>query len=215
MSLAYQPDTQQRYTYQDYLSWPDEPRYELLDGEAVMMTAPSTMHQRVIRELVTQLTIALRSKSKDCEVFPAPFDVRLGTADAANDQTRTVVQPDISVICDRNKLDDKGCKGAPDWIIEVLSPSTASIDLIRKLRLYERFGVREYWVIHPTDRVVMMWTLGDDGRYGAVLIEETQGSQASVLFPDLVLEWDVLFPPPEPPVYLKEPPPGIYYHRPE
>lgn len=215
MSLARQPDTQQRYTYQDYLTWPDDVRYELLDGEAVMMTAPSTMHQRVIRELVTQLTIALRSKHRDCEVFPAPFDVRLAATDAANDQTRNVVQPDISVICDRSKLDDKGCKGAPDWIIEVLSPSTASIDLIRKLRLYERFGVREYWVIHPTDRVVMMWTLGADGRYGAVLIEETQGTQTSALFPELVLEWNELFPPPEPPVYLKEPPPGIYYRRPE
>jgi Uma2 family endonuclease len=213
MSLAYQLDTQQRYSYQDYLTWPDDVRYELLEGEAVMMTAPSTMHQRVIRELVRQ--IGNHFVGKDCEVFPAPFDVRLAAADTADDQTRTVVQPDISVICNRNKLDDKGCKGAPDWIIEVLSPSTASVDLIRKLRLYERFGVREYWVIHPIDRVVMMWTLGDDGRYGAVLIEETQGLQASVLFPDLVLEWDELFPPPEPPVYLKEPPPGIYYRRPE
>lgn len=211
MALAHNIDTQQRYTYQDYLGWPDDVQYELLNGEAVMMTAPSTLHQRVIRELVTQLTIGLRNKKADCEVFPAPFDVRLAAADAANDQTRNVVQPDISVICDKGKIDDKGCKGAPDWIIEVLSPSTASKDLIHKLRLYERFGVREYWVVHPTDRVVMMWQLGDDGRYGAVLIEETQGTQTSGLFPDLVLEWDVLFPPPEPPVYLKEPPPGIYY----
>lgn len=213
MSLAYQLDTQQRYTYQDYLRWSDEVRYELLDGEPVMMSAPSTMHQRVIRELVTQLTIALRGKS--CEVFPAPFDVCLAAADAADDQINNVVQPDISVICDGNKIHDKGCKGAPDWIIEVLSPSTASKDLVHKLRLYERYGVQEYWVVHPIDRVVMMWQLcADSGRYGAVLIEETQGTQTSALFPYLVLEWDVLFPPPEPPVYAKEPPPGVYYSRP-
>ncbi|MDQ5768927.1 Uma2 family endonuclease [Thiothrix subterranea] len=210
MSLAYQLDTQQRYTYQDYLRWPDDVRYELLGGEPVVMSAPSTMHQRVIRELVTQLTIALRGKS--CEVFPAPFDVCLAADDAADDQINNVVQPDISVICDGNKIHDKGCKGAPDWIIEVLSPSTASRDLIHKLRLYERYGVREYWVVHPIDRVVMMWQLSaDSGRYGAVLIEETQGMQASGLFPDLVLEWDVLFPPPKPLVYVKEPPPGDYY----
>lgn len=207
MPLAYQLDTKQRYTYQDYLRWPDDVRYELLDGEAFMMSAPSTQHQRVIRELVTQLTIALRGKS--CEVFPAPFDVCLAHADAADDQINNVVQPDISVICDSHKIHDKGCKGAPDWIIEVLSPSTASHDLIRKLRQYEHHGVREYWVVHPVDRVVMMWQLGGDGRYGAVLIEETRGAQASALFPELVLEWDVLFPPPE----VKEPPPGIYYSR--
>ena len=212
MSLAHQLDVQQRYTYQDYLRWPDDVRYELLDGEPVMMSAPSTLHQRVIRELVTQLTMALRGTS--CEVFPAPFDVCLAAAEAADDQINNVVQPDISVICDSNKIHDKGCKGAPDWIIEVLSPSTASRDLIHKLRLYERYGVQEYWVIHPIDRVVMMWQLAaDSGRYGAVLIEETQGTQASGLFPDLVLEWDVLFPPPEPPVYVKEPPPGVYYSR--
>lgn len=104
---------------------------------------------------------------KPCEVFPTPFDVRLAALDATDDQTNNVVQPD------------------------------ASKDMIHKLRLYERHGVREYWVVHPVDRVVMMWTLGDDGRYGAVLIEETQGSQASALFPDRVLEWDVLFPPPQ------------------
>lgn len=210
MSLAHQLDIQQHYTYQDYLRWPDDIRYELLDGVPFMMSAPSTLHQRVIRELVRQIGNFLVGKS--CEVFPAPFDVCLAVTDAADDQISNVVQPDISVICDSHKIHDKGCKGAPDWIIEVLSPSTASRDLIYKLRQYERYGVHEYWVVHPVDRVVMMWQLSaDTGRYGAVLIEETQGTQASGLFPDLVLEWDVLFPPPEPPVYVKEPPPGVYY----
>ena len=198
MPLASQPDAQKQYTYQDYLRWPDEVRYELLDGKALMMAAPGVLHQRIVRELVTQLTLAFRGKS--CEVFPAPFDVCLSAADAADDQIDNVVQPDISIICDAGKLDDRGCKGAPDWIIEVLSPSTASRDLIHKLRQYERHGVREYWVVHPTDRVVMMWQLqtDDSKHYGNVLIEETRGTRASALFPGLLLEWDTLFPPPAP-----------------
>ncbi|MDD5392041.1 MAG: Uma2 family endonuclease [Thiothrix sp.] len=165
MSLAYQLGTQEHFTYADYCKWSEDERWELIDGVAYAMAAPSTTHQRVISELVRQIGNFL--VGKPCEVFPAPFDVRLAATDATDDQTNNVVQPDISIICDKNKLDDKGCKGAPDWIIEVLSPSTASKDLIHKLRLYERHGVREYWVVHPVDRVVMMWTLCTDGRYGA------------------------------------------------
>lgn len=211
MSVAHQLDTQKHYTYRDYLLWPDDVRYELLDGEAYMMSAPSVVHQRIVSELVRQIGNFLVDKS--CEVFPAPFDVCLNEdEDAADDQINNVVQPDISVICDSNKLHEKGCKGAPDWIIEVLSPSTASRDLIHKLRKYECHGVREYWVVHPADRIVMMWRLQTDTRrYGNVLIAETQGAQTSALFPELALEWDILFPPPEPPTYVKEPPPGVYH----
>ncbi|MEZ5477115.1 MAG: Uma2 family endonuclease [Thiolinea sp.] len=148
MPVAHPLDSQQNYTYQDYLQWPDTLRYELLDGQAFMMSAPSVLHQRVVRELVRQLGNFFLDSA--CEVLPAPFDVCLdAAADVADEHINTVVQPDISVICDKNKLHDRGCKGAPDWVIEVLSPSSASRDLIHKLRQYERYGVAEYWVVHP------------------------------------------------------------------
>lgn len=146
-----------KYTYADYLTWDDGNRYELIDGEVYMMSAPSSTHQRISVELATQLRVYLRGKR--CEVFPAPFDVRL---DADSDDT--VVQPDISVICDPTKVDERGCKGAPDMVIEILSPSTASHDQVLKFNKYLEVGVREYWMVYPDMRTVQV-NLLIDGRY--------------------------------------------------
>lgn len=120
------PD-EKRYTYGDYLTWPDEERWELIEGVPYDMTpAPSTNHQRILGELFRQISTFLLDR--DCEVFIAPFDVRLPEGDEADEQIITVVQPDIAVICDPAKIDRRGCRKAPDFIIEILSPSTAAKD---------------------------------------------------------------------------------------
>jgi Uma2 family endonuclease len=133
-----------RYTYEDYCAWETDKRYELIDGEAYMMSAPSVNHQIVSRELSGQFWNFL--KGKPCQVFAAPFDVRLfPRADGSDD---TVVQPDLLVICDASKIaDGKACRGAPDMVIEILSPSKTETPLLLKFTKYLKAGVREYWII--------------------------------------------------------------------
>ncbi len=153
-----------RHTYGDYLTWTDEKRWEIMEGVPHAMTpAPTTFHQRISGAIFNRIYTYLEDKR--CEVFHAPFDVRLGSEDVEDDQWDTVVQPDISVVCDESKIDEKGCRGAPDWIIEIISPSTASRDHIQKRRLYETYGVKEYWLVDPSYRLVHIYRLGDDGTY--------------------------------------------------
>lgn len=153
MNTVVQQSQTQRFTYADYRRWPSDERWELIDGEAFNMSpAPSRRHQEVVGEIFRQTANFLQGKP--CRAYVAPFDVRLPQADEADDQTRTVVQPDIAVICDFAKLDDQGCRGAPDWVVEVISPLTAAKDHIKKRALYERHGVKEYWLVHPLDCVV-------------------------------------------------------------
>ncbi|MBI5331354.1 MAG: Uma2 family endonuclease [Betaproteobacteria bacterium] len=175
------------YTYADYQTWPDDVRYELLDGEAYMMTGPTRMHQELVGGIFRQVADAL--EGTPCRPYVAPFDVRLPRANEADDRIDTVVQPDISVICDRSKLDDKGCRGAPDWVIEVLSPATSSHDHIRKRRIYERHGVREYWLVHPTDKVALVYLL-ENGVYGKPGAYELLGVQPCVILPEVTIDWD-------------------------
>ena len=122
-----------------------------------------------------------------------PVDVRLPFTNEADEDIVSVVQPDILVVCDESKLDERGCRGAPDWIIEVLSPATAARDQIQKLALYEKQGVKEYWLVHPTDRVVSIYRLGPDGRYGRPEIAETKGARGVGLFEGLEIDWDRVF----------------------
>jgi Uma2 family endonuclease len=180
------------FTYADYYRWPEDERWELIDGEAYAMAAPSRAHQTVVGELFRQIANYLIGKP--CQPFIAPFDVRLPNREEADDEVTTVVQPDISVICDPDKLDDRGCRGAPDWVIEVLSPSTAAKDQIEKLAVYERVGVREVWLVHPTDHVLSIYTQGENRRYGKPAIHETIGTLTPGLFPDLLIEWGLVFP---------------------
>lgn len=177
----------EHHTYADYCRWPDGVRYELVDGRAhAMSPAPSSRHQEVLGELFRQIADAL--DGKPCRAYLAPFDVRLPRGDESDDAIETVVQPDLSVICDRSKIDERGCRGAPDWIIEVLSPSTAGHDMIVKRALYEREGVREYWIVHPTDRVVTIHTLVA-GAYGKPFVHEFEGRLVSHVLPDVVIDW--------------------------
>jgi Uma2 family endonuclease len=144
------------YTYADYLGWETDERYELIDGLPYAMSpAPGWFHESVSVEIVHKLRSFLEGKT--CKVFSAPFDVRLN-ADGADD---TVVQPDVTVVCDRSKLSDKGkgCNGAPDLAVEILSPSSAKMDRIVKYKQYEKYGVREYWLVDPTHKTVEVYTL--------------------------------------------------------
>lgn len=153
------------YSYKDYLNWPDSERWELIGGVAFNMTpAPSRKHQKVLAALLSEIYIFL--KGKDCEVYGAPFDVRLPEGGEKDEEIKTVVQPDLVVVCDKSKLDDRGCKGSPDLVVEIVSPSTASKDYIEKLALYERYGVKEYWIVHPADEIVMVYKPVEDRKYG-------------------------------------------------
>lgn len=155
---------QEVFTYADYLQWEDG-RWELVNGIVYDMSpAPSRMHQRVTGDLFARIHALLHDSP--CEVYVAPFDVRLPDGETtADDEILTVVQPDIVVVCDEQKLDDRGCIGAPDLVVEVLSPSTALLDLKEKRDLYERHGVQEYWIVHPVDKVVMVYRMDNDGVY--------------------------------------------------
>jgi len=155
------PAKKELFTFADYLAWDGEERYELLDGEAVMLASPSTAHQLISGELYRQFANYLEGKK--CRVISAPFDVRLFEEEGDRpEDVQTVVQPDLSVICDPNKLDEHGCKGAPDLTLEILSPSNARHDLLVKLDLYQQAGVREYWVVSPEDKTVHIFLRDGD-----------------------------------------------------
>ena len=145
------------YTEEDYYNLPENVRAELIDGQIYYMAAPSRIHQRILGFLFNTIFNYLQAKDGPCEVYPAPFAVKLFSEDDKN-----VVEPDISVICNPNKLTDRGCTGAPDWIVEIVSPSNSSHDYIRKLNLYADAGVREYWIVNPKDQSVWVYFLEQD-----------------------------------------------------
>ena len=176
MSALRKPIQQEakRYTYADYCSGEDDERWELIDGVPYAMAAPLIPHQRVSSRIHVQIGSFLHKKT--CEVFYAPTDVRLN-ADTSDD---TVVQPDLLVVCDKSKIDNKGIIGAPDLIIEILSPSSASHDTIRKFMLYLKSNVREYWIVDPVTGSVIVNIL-KDGSYIAKAYEKTEVVPVSVL----------------------------------
>ena len=145
-----------RYTYSDYCTWDDELRWELIDGVAYAMSAPNTVHQSISFNILMELGTYLKDKS--CKVFHAPFDVRLN-ADKGDD---TVVQPDIIVICDKSIITDTGCKGAPDMVIEIISPSSSRRDRTIKFDKYREAGVCEYWIVDPDTKTMAVHILKDD-----------------------------------------------------
>jgi Uma2 family endonuclease len=157
-------DLDRRFSYGDYRSWEDGERWELIEGQAWSMSpAPRTDHQALSLWLASAIHAFL--KGKPCRVFAAPFDVLLPTGDEADDDVDSVVQPDIAVFCDRSKLREAGARGAPDFVVEILSPSTAKKDLSEKFRLYETRGVREYWIVDPGNRSVLAFRLKAPGTF--------------------------------------------------
>jgi len=181
-----------RFTYGDYLTWDDDERWELIDGVPYNMSpAPLVAHQRILGAL--HLEFGNWFKGKGCQVFFAPFDVRLPEADESDDLIETVVQPDLAVVCDKMKLDKAGCRGAPDLIIEILSPGTAHKDLKVKRDRYERAGVREYWIVNPGERSVMIFTRNKDDRYGRPEVYNDGDDVRVGIFPDLVISLAAVF----------------------
>lgn len=155
------------YTYAEYKSYPEGERIEVIDGHVYYMSAaPSRIHQGIIMELSTILNSYIKSNNGPCKVYAAPFDVLL-TNDTDTNNCTNIVQPDISVICDKNKLNDKGCVGAPDMIVEVISPFNQSSDYVRKLNLYEQYKVREYWIVNPMKETILVYLLDDTMHYVA------------------------------------------------
>jgi len=158
-------DLNKRYTYADYLTWMDDKRRELFDGIVKLMTpAPSRSHQKISIKLSRFLDVYL--DNKDCEVYTAPSDVRLPkNKNTANETIYTVVQPDLYVVCDLSKMDEKGCLGAPDFIIEIVSAKNSKRDTKDKFEIYRQHGVREYWIVNPNDENVTVFVLDDKGKF--------------------------------------------------
>ncbi|MEG0297921.1 MAG: Uma2 family endonuclease [Clostridium sp.] len=152
------------YTYDDYLQFPSNEVVEIIDGRIFAMSpAPSRIHQKLIMELSYQINAYIKSNNGSCEVYPAPFDVVLVSENESANTSRNVVQPDISVICDKNKLTDKGCTGAPNMIIEVVSVFNPQNDYVKKLALYQKYGVQEYWIVNPMKKNILVYFLTDTG----------------------------------------------------
>jgi len=156
------PAKKRRYTFADALEWEEGEQAEIIDGEVLLFSTPSSRHQEISMELARQFANYLEGKR--CKVYPAPFGVRLFEQDGDSpEDVDTVVQPDLSVVCDRGKIDKYGCKGAPDLVVEILSPSTQRHDRLVKLNLYQRAGVREYWIVNPEDQTVQVMLLDQSG----------------------------------------------------
>lgn len=141
------------YTVEDIEALPEGQRAELFDGEMVMLASPSTTHQELLMWLSVQIYNRIKSKGGKCKVFPAPFAVML------KNDNRNYLEPDISVICDLDKMDEKGCHGAPDWVVEIVSPSSISVDYYRKLEFYHKAGVREYWIVDYEQKSITVYNL--------------------------------------------------------
>lgn len=151
------PMPQERtYTSEDYWNLPEGQRAELIDGKLYAMTPPNRIHQELLMELSAAIHMYIKSKNGACKVYPAPFAVNLNADD------KIWVEPDISVICDQNKLSDRGCKGAPDWIIEIVSPSSSRTDYAIKLFKYRTAGVQEYWIVNPMKKVIQTYIFDGD-----------------------------------------------------
>lgn len=161
-------DDKKRYTYADYLTWLDDKRRELLDGFIRLMSpAPTTTHAQISRMIFVSFVIYIEKNNGKCQAFAAPFDVRLPKKpdEISDNKIYTVVQPDICIVCDESKIDERGCLGAPDMVVEITSVSSQKYDFNDKFNLYEVAGVKEYWIVSPKERAVNVFILQDDGKY--------------------------------------------------
>lgn len=172
------------YTEEDYYNTPENARVELIYGRLYNHASPSRQHQRILSELHIVIGNYIKRKQGSCHVYPAPFAVKL-FADKG-----TVVEPDISVICDKSKLTDRGCTGAPDWVIEIVSPGNPSHDYILKLKLYAEAGVREYWIVNPMNGTVFVYYL-EENAFEAVPYTFQDKIKANI-YEDLTIDFSEL-----------------------
>ena len=186
------PSKRMRYTFADALTWEENQRIEIIDGEAVMMAPPVRIHQEIRMELSWKLRSYLDGKA--CKVYAAPFAVRLFEKDGDRpEDVDTLVEPDIAVICDPAKLDKYGCRGAPDMVVEILSPSTQRQDRFTKFSLYQRAGVREYWIVDPENKFVQSFWL-EDGRYAVKEFGAAGDKMCVNVLEDCVIDLSEVFP---------------------
>ena len=184
------PQQYERYTWQDYLSWPEGERWELIQGVAYAMSpAPTTGHQRIVIELSRQFSNYLLGKP--CEVLVAPFDLKLSPA--ADDDEPTVVQPDLAVTCRREIVTEQGIIGAPDLCIEVTSPGSVAADRKRKFALYEKHGVPEYWIVESAGGILEIYRLDDSGRYARIGAYGPGETASPAALPELVIDLSLVF----------------------
>jgi Uma2 family endonuclease len=186
-------DLEKKYSFADYLTWEFEERVELLRGKIHSMgAAPSTTHQRISRKLMGVMISAFKNHS--CELFIAPFDVRLldKKKSTLDKEIYTVVQPDLCVICDDAKIDERGAIGAPDLVIEILSPGNSNKEMKYKFDLYEEAGVLEYWIVNPADKTVFIYVLQENQFIGMHPLIEEDAIQ-SKLFPELDFKLESIF----------------------
>lgn len=175
-----QLDMEASYTYADYLTWKLKERVEIIKGKIMAMSpAPNRLHQRISMKLT--LAFAKVFEDHSCELYTAPFDVRFLDD---NDKVKNVVQPDLCVICDLSKLDEKGCLGAPDLIVEILSPSNSRKEIKEKYELYQEQGVKEYWVVYPVEQAIQIFVL-DNGKYVGIQPVAEGETVTSIIFPNL------------------------------
>ncbi|WP_310590137.1 Uma2 family endonuclease [Dyadobacter soli] len=187
-----QLDLNGTYTYADYLLWQFEDRLELIKGKIFKMSpAPNTRHQKISGKLHWEMMSFFRNHY--CQIFYAPFDVRLPRHDEsiANQKIHTVVQPDLCVICDESKLDDRGCLGAPDLMVEILSPDNSKKEKDNKFDLYQESGVREYWLVEHADSTLYAYVLNESGVY--VGLKPATEKFRSTIFPDLEIDLAEIF----------------------
>jgi Uma2 family endonuclease len=185
-----QRDTQ-HHTYADYLTWSRDYGDELINGIAYIREPPSAswFHQEIVGGLYRQVADALEGTSS--RAYVAPLDVRLPKSSEVDDQVDTVVQPDVFIVCDRRKVDERGVRGPPEWLTEVLSPSTARYDQSIKLSAYERAGVQEVWLIQPIDRTLAIYRF-EAGRYGPATVLDLKDQTPITAVPGVTIDWDRL-----------------------
>ena len=183
-------DPLKSYTYKDYITFTEDDKIEIIGGEIYNMSpAPSRIHQGIITEVLTEIKNYIKSNNGKCKVYAAPFDVILVNENEDINNSKNIVQPDISVICDKNKLTDKGCIGSPDMIVEVVSPYNPSNDFVRKLNLYQEYKVKEYWIVNPLDNSILVYVLGDNG-YNAPIHYTFKDKIKVNIYDDLIIDFD-------------------------
>jgi len=180
------------FTYGDYLNWPSDEKWEIIEGDAYDMSpSPFEEHQRISSALHIEIGIYL--KGKICRIYHAPFDVILPEEGDTEDNATNIVQPDIFVVCDRKKIQRKGCVGAPDLVIEILSSSTASKDMKKKRELYERFHVKEYWIVDPVYETILVYSLQKEQEYGKPEVYIKKDKLKVGIFDDLIIDLSIVF----------------------
>jgi Uma2 family endonuclease len=187
-----QLDLSKQYSYADYLKWHITERLELIRGYIRKMSAPSREHQAISRNLGRQIDAYFYTRK--CEWYSAPFDVRIPRFDKKLEkEVLTVVQPDICVICDESKLDKRGCIGAPDLIVEILSPGNSKKEMKEKFEVYEEAGVKEYWIVNTLDKNVLIFTLNDTGKFIGQRPYVEDEIMNSYTFPELSIDLNKVF----------------------